>query len=58
MPNRTSSRLIYGAALGIATYAFRIFSPYQSAVCFALLIVGAIPNGWTSSATAPSVSAL
>ena len=44
MPNRTSSRLIYGAALGIATYAFRIFSPYQSAVCFALLIVGAIPE--------------
>lgn len=44
MPNRTSSRLIYGAALGIATYAFRIFSPYQSAICFALLIVGAIPE--------------
>lgn len=44
MPNRTSSRLIYGAALGIATYAFRIFSPYQSAICFALLIVGAIPK--------------
>ena len=33
-----------GAALGIATYAFRIFSPYQSAICFALLIVGAIPE--------------
>ena len=44
MPNRTSSCLIYGAALGIATYAFRIFSPYQSAICFALLIVGAIPE--------------
>ena len=44
MPNRASSRLIYGAALGIATYAFRIFSPYQSAICFALLIVGAIPE--------------
>ena len=44
MPNRTSSRIVYGAALGIATFAFRIFSPYESAVCFALLIVGAIPE--------------
>ena len=44
MPNRTSSRLIYGTALGIATYAFRRLSSYQSAVCFALLIVGAIPE--------------
>ena len=44
MPNRTSSRILYGAALGIATYAFRVFSPYESAVCFALPIVGAIPE--------------
>lgn len=44
MPNRTSSRILYGAALGIATHAFRVFSPYESAVCFALLIVGAIPE--------------
>ena len=44
MPNRTSSRIAYGAALGIATYAFRVFSPYESAACLALLIVGAIPE--------------
>lgn len=44
MPNRTSSRILYGAALGIATHAFRVFSPYESAACFALLIVGAIPE--------------
>lgn len=44
MPNRTSSRIVYGAALGIATHAFRVFSPYESAACFALLIVGAIPE--------------
>ena len=44
MPNRTSSRILYGAALGIATHAFRAVSPYESAVCFALLIVGAIPE--------------
>lgn len=44
MPNRTSSRILYGAALGIATHAFCVFSPYESAVCFALLIVGAIPE--------------
>ena len=44
MPNRTSSRIVYGAALGIATYAFRVFSPYESAACLALLIVGAIPE--------------
>ncbi|WP_298731328.1 RnfABCDGE type electron transport complex subunit D [uncultured Subdoligranulum sp.] len=44
MPNRTSSRILYGAALGIATHAFRVFSPYESAVCFALLIVSAIPE--------------
>lgn len=44
MPNRPSSRVLYGAALGIATHAFRVFSPYESAVCFALLIVGAIPE--------------
>ena len=44
MPNRTSSRILYGTALGIATHAFRVFSPYESAACFALLIVGAIPE--------------
>ncbi|MFR3793231.1 MAG: RnfABCDGE type electron transport complex subunit D [Blautia massiliensis (ex Durand et al. 2017)] len=44
MPNRISSRILYGAALGVATFAFRLASPYESPVCFALLIVGAIPE--------------
>ena len=44
MPDRRMSRIIYGAALGIMTYVFRAFSPYECAVCCALLIVGAIPE--------------
>ena len=44
MPDRRMSRIIYGAALGIMTYVFRIFSPYECAVCCALLIVGSIPE--------------
>ena len=44
MPDRRMSRIIYGAALGIMTYVFRTFSPYECAVCCALLIVGSIPE--------------
>ncbi len=59
MPNRTQQPLIYGAALGIATYAFRIFSRIRAPSAFALPDRRCHPlNGWTSSATAPSVSAL
>ena len=59
MPDRRMSRIIYGAALGIMTYVFRVFSPYECAACCALLIVSSIPpNGSTSSATAPNASAL
>ena len=36
--------LIYGAALGIMTYVFRVFSPYECAACCALLIVSSIPE--------------
>ena len=38
------SRIIYGAALGIMTYVFRVFSPYECAACCALLIVSSIPE--------------
>ena len=44
MPDRRMSRIIYGALLGIMTYVFRAYSPYENAVCFALLIVGAVPE--------------
>ena len=44
MPDRRMSRIIYGAALGIMTYVFRVFSPYECAACCALLIVSAIPE--------------
>ena len=44
MPDRRMSRIIYGAMLGIMTCVFRTFSPYECAVCCALLIVGAIPE--------------
>ncbi len=47
MPDRRMSRIIYGAALGIMTYVFRAFSPYEGAVCCALLIVSSIPSGLT-----------
>ena len=33
MPDRRMSRIIYGAALGIMTYVFRVFSPYECAAC-------------------------
>ena len=44
MGNNPDRQSIYGAALGIMTYVFRAFSPYECAVCCALLIVGAIPE--------------
>lgn len=44
MPNRTGSRIVYGAVLGIATYAFRTVSFYETGVCFALLVAAAIPE--------------
>ena len=47
-----------GAALGIMTYVFRVFSPYECAACCALLIVSSIPEWLDSSATAPNASAL
>ena len=37
-------RLNLGAALGIMTYVFRVFSPYECAACCALLIVSSIPE--------------
>jgi electron transport complex protein RnfD len=43
-PNRTSSRIIYGLALGILTVVFRYYSEYETGVCFALLIVNSIPE--------------
>ena len=44
MPDRPMSRIVYGTMLGIMTYVFRTFSPYECAVCCALLIAGAIPE--------------
>ena len=44
MPDRSMSRIVYGTMLGIMTYVFRTFSPYECAVCCALLIAGAIPE--------------
>ena len=44
MPDRRMSRIIYGAALGIMTYVFRVFSPYECAACCTLLIVSSIPE--------------
>lgn len=43
-PDRTGSRVIYGLALGLATTAFRFYSTYETGICFALIIVGAIPE--------------
>lgn len=43
-PNRTSSRIVYGIVLAGVTVAFRYFSSYETSVCFALIIVGAIPE--------------
>lgn len=43
-PNRTASRVLYGAALGLAATAFRYYSEYETGICFALLIVGAFPE--------------
>lgn len=43
-PTRTSSRVLYGAALGVAAIAFRYYSDYETGICFALLIVGAFPE--------------
>lgn len=44
MPNRTGSRIVYGALLGIAAFAFRTVSFYETGICFALLVVAAIPE--------------
>lgn len=43
-PNRTSSRIIYGALLGALSLVFRYFSEYEVGVCFALLMVNALPE--------------
>ena len=43
-PNRRTSRIIYGIALGAAATAFRYYSTYETGVCFALLLVGAFPE--------------
>ena len=43
-PNRHSSRIIYGLALGVFATAMRYFSDYETGVCFALLLVNAIPE--------------
>ncbi len=43
-PNRTSSRVIYGVALGILTVVFRYYSIYETGICFALLMVNAFPE--------------
>ena len=44
MGNNPDRQSIYGAALGIMTYVFRVFSPYECAACCALLIVSSIPE--------------
>lgn len=43
-PNRTNSRVIYGALLGLLSLVFRYYSNYEVGVCFALLMVNAIPE--------------
>lgn len=43
-PVRPLSRVIYGIALGVACYVFRSFSPYETGICYAMLIVGAFPE--------------
>ena len=43
-PNRHTSRIIYGLALGVFATAMRYFSDYETGVCFALLLVNAIPE--------------
>lgn len=43
-PNRLTSRIIYGLALGGVAVAFRYFSVYETGICFALLIVQAFPE--------------
>lgn len=43
-PERTASRIIYGLALGTITTVFRFSSSVETGICFALLIVNAIPE--------------
>ena len=43
-PNRHSSRLIYGLALGAFATAMRYMSDYETGFCFALLLVNSIPE--------------
>ena len=44
MPNRTNAQVAYGIILGVAVFFFRNLSPYETPMCFALLIVDAIPE--------------
>lgn len=43
-PNRTMSRVVYGTVLGAIATVFRFSSSVETGACFALLIVGAIPE--------------
>lgn len=43
-PTRTSSRIVYGAVLGLLTIIFRYYGEYETGFCFALLMVNAIPE--------------
>ena len=44
MPSRTNAQVAYGIILGVAVFVFRSFSPYETPMCFSLLIVDAIPE--------------
>lgn len=44
MPSRTNAQVVYGIILGVAVFVFRSFSPYETPMCFSLLIVDAIPE--------------
>lgn len=43
-PDRTASRIIYGLLLGLMCTVFRFYSGFEAEICFALIIVGAIPE--------------
>ena len=38
------AQVAYGIILGVAVFVFRSFSPYETPMCFSLLIVDAIPE--------------
>lgn len=42
LPVNTSSRIIYGVLMGLATMMFRYFGTYELGTCFAFLLVNAI----------------